>query len=246
MTRAILGAALAVLAACSPASEPAQSNNEAQATVDYRQRLETMPEGQRNAVFIRAILDAGQECQHVESSEHAGTHRGFPVWNATCQGGGTWTIVTTSTDGFPATLRLEGPINRIRGTIEKAGTKPINLANARVVTETGRLEVSFDGEPLGYQGTVTLTGSVRDENFFGWMSLPNGTDPAYTGTQTEPFTGAARGTVAAKVPNIQLPFVRPAMEFGRAAPPAHQERVLRRGHSAACVVRHVRNSHRRR
>jgi imidazolonepropionase-like amidohydrolase len=139
---------------------------------------------------------------------------------------GTWTIATTSPDGFPATLRLEGPINRIRGTIEKAGTKPITLANARVVTETGRLEVSFDGEPLGYQGTVTLTGSVRDENFFGWMSLPNGTDPAYTGTRTEAFAGPARGTVAAKVPKIELPWIRPAMEFGRAAPPPQPAVVL--------------------
>src|SRR5688500_9737380 len=139
---------------------------------------------------------------------------------------GTWTIATTSSDGFPATLRLEGPINRIRGTIEKAGTKPITLANARVVTETGRLEVSFDGEPLGYQGTVTLTGSVRDESFFGWMTLPNGTDPAYTGTRTEAFAGPARGTVAARVPNIQLPFIRPAMEFGRAGPPAQPANVL--------------------
>ena len=139
---------------------------------------------------------------------------------------GTWTIATTSTDGFPATLRIEGPLNRIRGTIEKSGTRPINLAAARVVTETGRLEVSFDGEPLGYQGTVTLTGSVRDENFFGWMSLPNGTDPAYTGTRTEAFTGPARGTVAAKVPRIDLPWIRPAMEFGRAAPPAQPANLL--------------------
>ncbi len=139
---------------------------------------------------------------------------------------GTWAIATTSSDGFPATLRLEGPINRIRGTIEKSGTRPINLAAARVVTETGRLEVSFDGEALGYQGTVTLTGSVRDENLFGWMSLPNGTDPAYTGTRTEAFTGPARGTVAAKVPKIELPWTRPAMEFGRAAPPAQPASVL--------------------
>ena len=55
--------------------------------------LAAMPEGQRNAVFVRAIQDAGEECQHVESSEPAGEHQGFPVWNATCQGGGTWTIV---------------------------------------------------------------------------------------------------------------------------------------------------------
>ncbi len=30
---------------------------------------------------------------------------------------GTWTIATADVNGFPATLRIEGPLNRIRGTI---------------------------------------------------------------------------------------------------------------------------------
>ena len=107
----------------------------------------------------------------------------------------------------------------VRGTIELPNRRPVNLASARIVTETGRLEVTFDGEPLGYQGTILLAGSVRDEEFFGWMSLPNGADPTYRGTRTEPFEGAARGTVAARVPAIDLPWLRPSMEFGRAAPP---------------------------
>ncbi len=132
---------------------------------------------------------------------------------------GTWNIVTDDAAGFPATLRIEGPINRVRGTIELANRRPVNLATARVVTETGRLEVTFNGEPLGYQGTILLSGSVRGEEFFGWMSLPNGADPAYRGTRTETVEDAARGTVAAKVPAIDLPWLRPSMEFGRAAPP---------------------------
>jgi imidazolonepropionase-like amidohydrolase len=132
---------------------------------------------------------------------------------------GTWSITTDDAAGFPATLRIEGPINRVRGTIELPNRRPVNLASARIVTETGRLEVTFDGEPLGYQGTILLAGSVRDEEFFGWMSLPNGADPTYRGTRTEPFEGAARGTVAARVPALDLPWLRPSMEFGRAAPP---------------------------
>ena len=56
-------------------------------------QLEALPEGQRNAVFIRAIQDAGQQCQHVESSARAGEHEGFPVWTARCSGGTEWTIV---------------------------------------------------------------------------------------------------------------------------------------------------------
>ncbi|MBX3174757.1 MAG: amidohydrolase family protein [Gemmatimonadaceae bacterium] len=132
---------------------------------------------------------------------------------------GTWTIATDDAAGFPATLRLEGPINRVRGTVEVPNRRPINLASARVISETGRLEATFNGEQLGYQGTILLTGNVRGEEFFGWMSLPNGSDPAYRGTRTEKVDDAARGTVAAKVPNIELPWLRPSMEFGRATPP---------------------------
>ncbi len=132
---------------------------------------------------------------------------------------GTWNITTDDAAGFGATLRIEGPINRVRGTIELNNRQPVNLASARIIAETGRLEVTFNGEPLGYQGTILLTGSVRGEEFYGWMSLPNGADPAYRGTRTEAYEGAARGTVAAKVPELNLPWLRPSMEYGRATPP---------------------------
>ena len=101
MTAAALAA---LLAGCGPAVE---EDNVAVAGPDNVQAaLEAMPEGQRNAVFIRAIQDARQECQHVESSEPAGEHQGFPVWNATCAGGGTWTIVVMA-GGNAAVLNAE-------------------------------------------------------------------------------------------------------------------------------------------
>jgi len=139
---------------------------------------------------------------------------------------GTWTIASTDADGFNATLRLEGPLNRIRGTIEREGRREINLASARVIAETGRLEVTFPGEQLGYEGTVLMAGSVSGDEVFGWTSLPNGTDPSFRGTRTEAFEGATRGTVAKKVPVIDLPFVRPMMEFGRASAPEQPAVVL--------------------
>lgn len=60
-------------------------------------RIADMADGQRNAVFIRAIRDAGLECQHVEASQAAGNFRGHPVWSAECDGGRRWTIVLTAT-----------------------------------------------------------------------------------------------------------------------------------------------------
>ncbi len=139
---------------------------------------------------------------------------------------GTWAIASEEQGAAKATLRLEGPINRIRGTIEMGTGRPITLTTTRVIAETGRIEATFNGEPLGYEGTVLLTGSVRGEEFFGWMAMPNGADPSYRGTRTEPFEGPARGAVAAKVPAIDLPFIRPSMEFGRSAPPAQPAILL--------------------
>lgn len=134
---------------------------------------------------------------------------------------GTWVITSDDQGTFKdATLKLEGPLNRIRGTIEMGSRRAVNLTNVRVVTETGRIEVTFPGEPLGQEGAMLLAGSVRDTSFFGWLSLPNGTDATYRGARTAVFEGAARGVVASKVPKIDLPFLRPSMEFGRTAPPA--------------------------
>ncbi len=140
---------------------------------------------------------------------------------------GTWTITSADQGTFKtATLRLEGPLNRIRGTIEVGSRRPVNIASARIIAETGRLEATFNGEPLGFEGSVLLAGSVRGDEFFGWMSLPNGTDATYRGTRTEPFEGPARGAVAMKVPKLDLPFIRPSMEFGRTAPPEQPAAVV--------------------
>ena len=110
MRRAMVGAAAALtigLAGCGDTGGDTAANKvEAPGSEAVQNRLESMPEGQRNAVFIRAIRDARQECQHVESSQRAGEHQGFPVWNATCAGGGTWTIVIMN-DGTAAVLNAE-------------------------------------------------------------------------------------------------------------------------------------------
>ena len=98
------GAALILAAgACSDGGTETANKVEVPGPESVQNRLETMPEAQRNAVFIRAIRDADQQCQHVESSQRAGEHQGFPVWNATCAGGGTWTIVVMN-DGTAAVL----------------------------------------------------------------------------------------------------------------------------------------------
>jgi len=84
-TRLIVG--LALLAAGCGDREPAPVANDSAASNaidDAQNQLAALPEGQRNGVFIRAIRDSGQACQHVETSEMIGEYRGFPVWRAHC------------------------------------------------------------------------------------------------------------------------------------------------------------------
>jgi len=60
---------------------------------DYQARLQSLPEGQRNAVFIRALRDAGRDCQGVVSSAYQGTLQGRPTWTARCDDGVGWVII---------------------------------------------------------------------------------------------------------------------------------------------------------
>lgn len=91
-------AALLPLAACdrggSQAQQPAPAAADAQR--DTQARLAAMAEGERNAVFIRAIRDAGFDCQHVDSSSYQGMSAGSPTWVATCDKASNWVILIGS------------------------------------------------------------------------------------------------------------------------------------------------------
>lgn len=133
---------------------------------------------------------------------------------------GTWTVASADQWGFEARLVLEGTVNRLRGYLDvspgpnAAQGARIDLESATVVAETGRLEVRFPGDKLGMEGKALLAGSVTGDQFYGWTSLPNGANPSFRGSRTAPFTGDAVGTVAVNVPRIDLPFIRPMMEYG--------------------------------
>jgi hypothetical protein len=86
----LVPAFLLALAACQGSAPPA--NSQKQAANPFEERLRALTEGERNAVFIRAIRDARLECQHVESSAPGEPVRGVPTWRARCDGGANYTI----------------------------------------------------------------------------------------------------------------------------------------------------------
>ncbi len=148
---------------------------------------------------------------------------------------GTWRIASSDAWGFDAILEIAGSLNRLTGTLEMVLSDPgaegivVDLASVSAVAETGRLEATFDGADLRYQGAVLLTGSIQADDFYGWVSLPNGADPSFRGTRTEAFEGEARAAVATKVPELDLPRIRPMMEYGRSEAPERPRAVVVRG-----------------
>lgn len=62
------------------------------------QRVLAMSERERNAVFIRAILDAGMKCEGVTKSERLPDKDGLPVWRAAC-GSDSAHVITITPDG---------------------------------------------------------------------------------------------------------------------------------------------------
>lgn len=96
----IAGAALA-LAGCggSENSSANASGNETAANTaapapnsDAQNQVRSLPDGQRNGVLLRAIRDAGQDCQQVEGSELIATSNNLPVYMATCRGGAVYAV----------------------------------------------------------------------------------------------------------------------------------------------------------
>jgi hypothetical protein len=109
--RAILSLALAALTlvaigGCDRGKNSSADAGLAESEADAGERLAALPEGQRNAVFIRAIRDAGMDCQGVDRSSRAGDYRDIPVWTATCTNGADYTIVVPRT-GVAQVLNAE-------------------------------------------------------------------------------------------------------------------------------------------
>ena len=60
----------------------------------FQNSVAALSDGERNLVFIRAIRDAGQDCQGVTSSERRDDAAGGqPLWVAQCTGGATYGVL---------------------------------------------------------------------------------------------------------------------------------------------------------
>ncbi len=86
---------LVLLAACGqPSRDAAPANANATPTAGgYDAKVAALPAAQRAGVLLRAIRDAGQDCQQVVDASRATTTGGPPAWVATCDDHHQWVVV---------------------------------------------------------------------------------------------------------------------------------------------------------
>jgi hypothetical protein len=102
------GAALLLaLVACDSAPDAAPPAGDGiAAESDYKARIDALPEARRNAVFLRAVRDAGHDCQGVIGSAYNGEQFGMPSWAARCRDGADW-LIMLGNDGRAHVARRE-------------------------------------------------------------------------------------------------------------------------------------------
>ena len=147
---------------------------------------------------------------------------------------GEWIVSSMVDERLEGRLTVEGPLDRLGGMIRLRG-QDVPLASASARTEAGRLRAAFPGEVLGIEGVVRVSGSVAGDEIHGWAELPDGTRPSWRaervpGTSTAAADGSngngASRSAQATLPRIELPDIRPAMEYGREGLPEQPEQLL--------------------
>ena len=106
-------AAAVTLAGCGSGGGQAPADTAA-APDNYVAQVRALPAGQRDGVLLRAIRDAGRDCQQVTSSQAIPNIAGAPAWAATCTGGGVWVVAFNP--GGVATVTSAADVPRTQGS----------------------------------------------------------------------------------------------------------------------------------
>lgn len=109
MRMMIIPVAALSLGACQAATDQnaAQPSGTPGNTANYAAEVVELSTAQRNAVFLRAIRDAGLDCEGVTNSERLADTASAPTWRATCDGG-TAHLVQVKPDGTAVIVSRAG------------------------------------------------------------------------------------------------------------------------------------------
>ena len=106
MRNRLYAAGALVLAGCDGTTPPGNVTSDPVAAGEYKKKIDALATRQRDAVMLRAVRDAGHDCQHVVGSAYQGLQFDMPSWVARCSDGRDW-LVMLGQDGKAYVARRE-------------------------------------------------------------------------------------------------------------------------------------------
>ena len=101
-----LGLLLLTTAGCDQEPARSEARGASAPSENYQAKIDALSPAQRDAVMLRAIRDAKQDCQAVVGTAAAGEQFGMPGWVARCSNGSDW-MVMIRPDGTALVARRE-------------------------------------------------------------------------------------------------------------------------------------------
>ena len=145
---------------------------------------------------------------------------------------GDW--VVTAPDGptgpVEGRLALEGSRTSPSGTLTVNG-QSVELRSASVRADARRVRFQVPGEALEIPGVMRFSATLSGDELHGWGEMPDGSRLNWHGQRTAEFQPAENGENRARrqAAELDLPDLRPALDFGREALPDQPEHVLVQG-----------------
>ncbi|MBI3005274.1 MAG: amidohydrolase family protein, partial [Ignavibacteriales bacterium] len=129
---------------------------------------------------------------------------------------GTWDLNVSADPEQSGMLTLRGEMDKPTGEIRWRGK---NLRLASVSYSAGRVAFTMATDSIGWQGTMTMSGTVSSTEVYGVGNRPDGASFSWHATRKEPPWAEPDTTKPKEVKMASFPEVSPPGEYGRLKPP---------------------------
>jgi len=140
---------------------------------------------------------------------------------------GEWKVTSLNNDINGTLLIEENRPGRFDGTYS-AGGNEVELKTVSVDGTGSRIRVDIDGDSLNVDALIRLTASITNNGqaLVGWADIPGADAVQWKGTRLSTIEKDNDITRDPADRSVELANIRPAMEFGRVAPPEQPRAVL--------------------
>ena len=136
---------------------------------------------------------------------------------------GVWEIQLHGEVMQSGTMTLKGDIEKPTGSMNLKG-KDVKLASVKF--SGGRLSYTFDGDSLGWAGSLTMSGTVGEKEMYGIGNRPDGLSFNWSAMRREAAKAEADTAKPKRVEMASFPEVYPPGAFGRETQPVQPASVL--------------------